>query len=606
MDWIMDMFINLCLLIDNMIYSVNVLLFKLFLAVSNGKFVDSVFHEFFARLYVIIGIFMIFKVAFSLIQMLSNPDLMTDKEKGAGKLASQIVIALGLIIMVPTIFTMAFDLQSAVLSENIIGKLLFGGTFDENDNTGNINENTIDTQGRFIAITVFKGMITIPDEIIDSGDSAVSACNDALKSSEYSTIDSLRKVNNNIDCFTYQVQDKRIYDYKILVSSIATGMVAWLMVGFCIDVAVRLFKLGALELIAPICIVTYVGGGKDNAFNKWTKLTISTYVSVFIKLITIYFVIYFAGIIGDRDTLIINTEVPLVNVALILGLLVFAKNAPKLIGDLFGVQPEEESGFKSLAKVGLLAGAAKLAGKGAQIGASKLGGGLLAMKHGKPFSEGAAGGWKKERQAGRDMRLEQRKAAHDEKTRTENYNKGKEIADNMAGIGGTEEDKLKAQFGDKYGSSMFRSDAAKKAKFAAERNQELAHDRAKTAQQSFNGIRNKTSVNSALSKIDNYKSQIEALKAQGVADNDSRIIGMQSGISNQEQVLRNEGYYDAESNYQKAMKEMQDADIALGDATKIYDDLKARHEELQKIDREHAKMEQQLDTYKLVEKGGGL
>ena len=49
--------------------------------------------EFADRLYVLIGIFMLFKVAFSLINMFLNPDSFTDSKNGGGKLVQRIVIA---------------------------------------------------------------------------------------------------------------------------------------------------------------------------------------------------------------------------------------------------------------------------------------------------------------------------------------------------------------------------------------------------------------------------------------------------------------------------------------------------------------------------------
>lgn len=399
-DMIVDAFIALCLEIDKMIYGINVLLFQLFLSIANARIKDQIFIDFFNRIYVIIGIFMIFKVAFSLIQMLSNPDLMTDKEKGAGKLASQIVIALGLIIMVPSIFTMAFNLQGAILGDNIIGKLLFGGTFDEGDNTGNVDENTITGQGKVIAYQVWSGMISVPE-----GRDENHPCVEAYKNNANGSYDLNQLINvDGTWCLTDKIGGERILEYRILISSIATGMVAWLMVGFCIDIAVRFFKLGAYELLAPVCIVTYVGGGKDNAFNKWVKATLSSYISLFIKLITIYFMIYMASVLTNRSNIVNYSSDGLFNVALILGLLVFAKSAPKLIGDLFGVQPDEESGFKGLAKAALLGAGALTVGaatggigsalsrfQGARAAGNGIGRSLLAGGTGL-FAGAAAGG----------------------------------------------------------------------------------------------------------------------------------------------------------------------------------------------------------------------
>ena len=46
------------------------------------------------KIYVILGIFMLFKISSSLIQYMVNPDMMTDKEKGASKLISRTITML--------------------------------------------------------------------------------------------------------------------------------------------------------------------------------------------------------------------------------------------------------------------------------------------------------------------------------------------------------------------------------------------------------------------------------------------------------------------------------------------------------------------------------
>ena len=53
------------------------------------------------RIYKMLAIFMIFKVTFSLIMYVVNPDDFSDKNKGVGKLGTNIVISLSLLILTP-------------------------------------------------------------------------------------------------------------------------------------------------------------------------------------------------------------------------------------------------------------------------------------------------------------------------------------------------------------------------------------------------------------------------------------------------------------------------------------------------------------------------
>ncbi|MBE6153570.1 MAG: hypothetical protein E7166_05040 [Firmicutes bacterium] len=362
--WVMDIIIGLFVWIDKVIVNINNLLFELFIEVAEGRVKSEFFETLINNLYIIVGIFVLFRVAFSLIQMLANPDMMSDKEKGAGKLATRVVVSFALIVMIPTIFDYAYDLQSAVLQDNLIGRLILGDS-EPNASSPNASSNNagIQSQGALMSINIFKSMADPgKDKVVaNMTDDGEKKCVAALRDDDYSTIDSLENVDGDTNCFKYQYDNKYVYDYKIIVSSLTLGMVAWLMVGFCIDIGVRLIKLTFLQLIAPVCIVSYIGGGKENSFGKWTKMTVSAYVSLFVKLIVIYFIVYFASKVTDS---IEGITSGLGTVLIYLGLLVFAKNATNLIGDLFGIKMDQESGFKGIAKTALLGAAGLAAGGG--------------------------------------------------------------------------------------------------------------------------------------------------------------------------------------------------------------------------------------------------
>ena len=73
MDFIYNMFVSLCLLLDNVIYKINTLLFSIFVELSDLKFTDSVFEDFAQRIYVIIAMFSTKNISISfIIKYLSN------------------------------------------------------------------------------------------------------------------------------------------------------------------------------------------------------------------------------------------------------------------------------------------------------------------------------------------------------------------------------------------------------------------------------------------------------------------------------------------------------------------------------------------------------
>src|SRR5699024_8431369 len=68
-------------------------------------FKSDVVEQITARLYVVLAVFMIFKLAFSLIQYLVNPDQVNDNQAGMGKMVSRTATAFIMLIGVPIIFT---------------------------------------------------------------------------------------------------------------------------------------------------------------------------------------------------------------------------------------------------------------------------------------------------------------------------------------------------------------------------------------------------------------------------------------------------------------------------------------------------------------------
>ena len=91
------------------------------------------------KLYSFIGIFMLFKISFSIINYIINPDSIADKEKGGAQLIINVVITFALIILCPFAFDLLRDAQSAILDEHLLTRIILDDT------------NTYDTQELFIS-----------------------------------------------------------------------------------------------------------------------------------------------------------------------------------------------------------------------------------------------------------------------------------------------------------------------------------------------------------------------------------------------------------------------------------------------------------------------
>ena len=155
-----------------------------------------------------------------------------------------------------------------------------------------------------------------------------------------------------------------------VVSSIIGILFVVILLSFCVDVAVRAIKLAILRLLAPIPIINYMDpkGGKDGAFGAWTKALTSTYLDLFIRVASVYFVIYMIQqmLVHGITTTSTGTLKTFTVIFIWIGLFYFAKEAPKFIKQVLGIKDDGGSGiFSGLGKiVGLGAAAGGIIGSG--------------------------------------------------------------------------------------------------------------------------------------------------------------------------------------------------------------------------------------------------
>lgn len=113
--------------IDRVIYSFIPYVYNLLMEIAGTTiFSEDIISKFSSRIYGLLGIFMLFKVSFSLLNYIVNPDDFTDKNKGFSKIISNILITLVLLVVTPWIFNEAMDVQRILLRDNIAGKLILG------------------------------------------------------------------------------------------------------------------------------------------------------------------------------------------------------------------------------------------------------------------------------------------------------------------------------------------------------------------------------------------------------------------------------------------------------------------------------------------------
>ena len=116
---------SLFLMIDGLVYKIVGWLYQLYLVISDARiFTSDTFETFLTRIYAILGVAMLFVLAYSLLQSIVDPD--KNEISGAGKIISDTIISIILIAVVPTIFNFLYYAQEIIVKDNIIGKLILG------------------------------------------------------------------------------------------------------------------------------------------------------------------------------------------------------------------------------------------------------------------------------------------------------------------------------------------------------------------------------------------------------------------------------------------------------------------------------------------------
>ena len=324
-------------------YAIDVL-YRLFMAIGSARiFEESTIESFAQRIYIVLGIVMLFFVTYQLFQMLIEPNKLTGSGKDSGKqVFLNIITTIVMLTLTSFAFNFAYRMQDAILSENVLGKMFFGvsGSSEYSD----VRENG----GKDVAATVFSAFYYPKGDgnefAADYGN--VTFTIEGERPQTYkSLMDRVAKEG------PYFLRDLSCNDLENRISFrwffgfLSCIYVAWVLVSFCIDMGLRVVKLGFYQIIAPIPIAFRILPNKANVFREWLSEVISTFVDIFIRIAVMYFGIYIVKAITSlgigslwssaqsKPSILIQI---MAQILIILGVFKFMADAPGLVSKLFG------------------------------------------------------------------------------------------------------------------------------------------------------------------------------------------------------------------------------------------------------------------------------
>lgn len=400
---LIDALRNILFFIDNIVYSFIPMLYRMILYLANvDLFTDNIpVQGLIKRIYIIVGVFMLFKLSFSIMNYIVNPDDFSDQSKGFSNVVKRVMIAVVLLVSIPWFFGEAYMLQGGILKSGVLQKLILGETGETSDSL----ETTIETSAKDLQFLLFSPFFHLNynsggTEISDSsGD--LSACKPTesapsthiLGSSDLANSDCFETVANLMDndddveasgvtlysFFRFEdsngvVQDYRKFDsfgglvtwalsdgeyaikYRAVFSTIFGGYLVFLLLSFCIDVAARVIRLLFLQILSPVAVISSIDPTTSgDRLKEWAKECLKVWASLFLRLAIIFIIIQLVRIITNSvysgNLLSKNSGIKLsgngdviswLYLFLILGVFQAAKKIPELIEKATGIKMSGE------------------------------------------------------------------------------------------------------------------------------------------------------------------------------------------------------------------------------------------------------------------------
>ena len=372
----MELVLQLFLTIDSTIYLIIAWLYNLIMDTTNLQILtEGQIARFTRNMYAILGIVMVFFVSYRIIYFIISPDVSAEKGRGLGALTSRIFVSIILIISIPWIFQFGFRLQEAILSDDIIGRIIHQGGNDSNITIGrqvnerdwqlvyrhtNSNERPRPertTGGERFSKIVWSNFWIVPEnDYFDQAQFQNFIMDDRqalldIPSLRPSIAESIRDGiwNHPLNPLNRIVTTGAdVYPtFLIIVSTVGGVFCLILMALLFFDIVMRLIRLTFLQLLAPIFVGFYVVEDDPKTFRNWVKITGSVYLLLFIRLFMIHMVMWIIGAIGTNlfagnmvSTAATTDAVRHINIliiftTMIFALLYFAWKAPEWFGKLF-------------------------------------------------------------------------------------------------------------------------------------------------------------------------------------------------------------------------------------------------------------------------------
>lgn len=417
--------------------------YNLFTEIAKATIIKpEVINRVLSNIYVVVGIFALFRIAMFLVMSIINPENFNKEKAGVSKIFINTVIMLALLVFTPIIFQMSRDLTTKVVEGNYIQKIFL--------NVGDNGEVNLDPGHEMQKIAI-ASVLTIDDayELKEtttkdsSGKSVkIQECSNCGKSETKQAVSCIKAIENGDPTSKYNEDSVRkkikwtaflswqanivaaatgnaegwlykktggclnsdgsvewaelahyngqkedidgnsvyVFNYKPFVLLVAGIAISYVLLSFTFDIAKRMIELAVLEIISPVFIATYIDpkSSQSGPFKKWLTACGKTYASLFIRIAIISIMLLMIKLLNMWHAP--STVGGIGKLIILIAFLIFCKSAPKWLAGLIGVDGDD-AGLGGLGIGKKLAGAALIGGALTKAGHAAAGLGMGAAKN---------------------------------------------------------------------------------------------------------------------------------------------------------------------------------------------------------------------------------
>lgn len=397
------------LAIDSVAFSLLDNVYNLVITLSTAKFLTSAtIKSLTNNIYILISLVAFFRLALVLVNSIIDPEKLNEKGKGLSNIFFRVVGMIVILAVTPFIFEKSYELQNEIVGlkpgdPNLIFQVILG---DKANMTG-INA------GDALQNTVISSLITVDENYADfeplkcepnadgktctpkggyvfnnncSWDNcqkAVETYNKMYVNEDMSLIKLTPYIGVSDDIEVEVSKDENgnvktekteiyVYNYMLIVTTAVGIFMTYIILSFAIDIAVRMFELVVLQVLSPLFIATFVDpkSSQSGPFKNWLSAVGKSYANLYIKLAILALMVLLISLINESDMFngMDKSVSGFAKLVMVIGLLIFAKKAPKWIMDMIGIKGEDGLGGLSIGKklggMALAGGLATKAGRG--------------------------------------------------------------------------------------------------------------------------------------------------------------------------------------------------------------------------------------------------